>query len=504
VTESTSTSEILHMEGIVKDFGATRALDRVSLVVHPGEVHALVGHNGSGKSTLVKILTGYHRPDSGVVAINEQPVNFPVNPSEMKRRGVHVMHQDIGLAPGMSVLENLRITSFETGFARHIRWRDERTQAAFLLARFQVAIDPEQSIASLSPTERAIVGLVRAFQGVQREPAGSIVVLDEPTAFLPREDVDRLFDVIREVAKAGCAVLLITHHIDEPFSIADNVTVLRNGAVVASEPVSSLTPAELINLIVGGHLERASADPIIGEKVLSVDGLSGGSVVDASFVGLRGEIVGLTGLLGAGHEDIPYLVYGSEGARAGQVAVLGREYTHRTPAMSVRKRLALLPADRQRQGAIPKASVAENITISNLSAYRNRFRKLNRRKEDTAVLELISAFNVLPRRPSVPLSELSGGNQQKALLARWISVDPEILMLHEPTQGIDIGSCHEIFSLLQQHAAKGRLVLIASNQHEDLARICTRVLIFRKGRIVAEIPHGELTTERLLAESYAM
>lgn len=504
VCPATGDAPVLHVDGIVKQFEGTRALDDVSLTLHRNEVHALVGHNGSGKSTLVKILAGYHRPDRGSVAVNGQRVSYPTNAVAMQRRGVYFMHQDIGLAPRMSVLENLRIISFETGLGRHIRWRAERERAANLLERFTVDIDPGQLVESLSPTERAIVGVVRAFQQAAQHATNCVVVLDEPTAFLPRMEVERLFEVVRKVADAGCAVLLVTHHIDEPFAIADNVTVLRGGRVSGNAPVSSLTPAELIQLIVGDEIDATEYDSVISEEILRVDGLCGGKLHDASFVGNSGEIIGLTGLNGAGHEDVPYLLCGARRSHGGTVVLKGERLRAPTPADSIRRGMAFLPADRQRHSGIPKATVCENMTLSHLSAYRKRFGGLDRDKERTAVRALIDTFNVLPRRPDAPLTQLSGGNQQKALLARWFAVDPVVLLLHEPTQGVDIASCQEIFTLVQKHAAKGRLVIIASNQYEDLARVCTRVLVFRNGWIASEVCRAELTADRLMAESYAL
>lgn len=497
-------SPVLHMEGIVKQFDGTRALDDVSLTLFPNEVHALVGHNGSGKSTLVKILAGYHRPDQGSVTVNGQRVAYPTNTMAMQRRGVHFMHQDIGLAPRMSVLENLRVISFTTGFGRHIRWRAEREQTAGLLRQFTADIDPSQLVERLSPTERAIVGLVRAFQKATMQEANSVVVLDEPTAFLPRADVERLFEVVRKVAKSGCAVLLVTHHIDEPFAIADNVTVLRGGRVSGSAPVPSLTPAELIHLIVGSQIEATTYEPEVGEELIRVEGLSGGKLSDASFVANGGEILGLTGLNGAGHEEVPYLLCGARKATGGTVMTNGELVSAPTPADSIRRGMAFLPADRQSESGIPSATVTENVTLSHLAAYRNRFGGIDKGKERTAVDWLIDTFNVLPRRPDAPLKQLSGGNQQKALLARWFAVDPSILILAEPTQGVDIASCEEIFTLIQRHAGKGRLVLIVSNQYEDLARICTRVVVFRNGRVHSEVRRTEITADRLVAESYAL
>lgn len=492
------------MDRIVKDFGATRALAEVSVTVQPRQVHALVGHNGSGKSTLIKILAGYHRPDSGSVTVNGVPVTYPTDAIAMQHRGIYFMHQDIGLAPRMTVLENLRIIAFSTGFAGHIRWRAEREQAARLLAQFQLRIGPDDPVDKLSATERAILGVMRAFQAAQRDPANSLVVLDEPTAFLPRDDVERLFGVIRQVARAGCAVLLVTHHIDEPFAIADQVTVLRNGHVAASAPVAALSAPELVRLIVGGDVSSLDYQAGRGEQLVSVAGLAGGRLASASFDGHAGEILGLTGLTGAGHEDVPYLLCGARPKSSGGVELRGEPYPHPTPAESVRRGTAFLPADRQHEAGIPKATVRENVTLSHLPAFRTALGRVHKNRERTAVQQIIDMFGILPRQPEAALSQLSGGNQQKALLARWLAIDPLVLLLHEPTQGVDIGSCHEIFSMLQQHAAQGRLVIMASNQYEDLARVCTRVLIFRNGRIAGEVSGEDLTPGRLLAESYSI
>ena len=503
LAQPTGRAAVLAVSGLVKRFGATTALAGVSLRVHPGSVHVLVGHNGSGKSTLIKILSGYHRPDAGTVEINQERVRYPTNASAMRQRGLHVMHQDIGLAPGLSVLENLRITEFETATAGRIRWRRERAQADELLARFSVAVSPDALVRELSPTERAIIGVVRAFQSAQRRPAGSLVVLDEPTAFLPRNEVDRLFQVIHDVARLGCGVLLVTHHVDEPFRIGDTVTVLRNGSVAASRLVRDISEAQLIRLIAGGDLQvRRGARPP-GQELLRVGNLRGGLLGGVSFAASAGEVLGLTGLAGEGYDSVLRAVFGAEKGWDGQVTIAGHAYVKRSPPRSVARAMSFLPADRQRAGGIMRASVHENITLPVMSAFRNKLGRLDRARERSVVADALDQFGIIPRRAGASLLELSGGNQQKVLLARWLGTDPAVLLLHEPTQGIDIGAAHEVMEILSAHAARGRVVIVASNQYEDLARMCTRVLVFRSGRIAAEFRAPDLAADQLLAACYS-
>ena len=494
---------LLSIDALTKSFGGTHALRRVSLEVRAGEVHGLVGQNGSGKSTLVKILSGYYVPDEGSVSVGGAPAKLPMTLKELRRRGIEFVHQDLGLVPTMSILENLRVGRFATGPVGKIRWRHERARARELLQRFDVDANPDLSVERLSQAERAIVALVRALYDLEQQGAG-LLVLDEPTAALPAHEVHRLFDAIRAVRDVGSGVLIVTHNLDEVFEITDRVSVLRDGRLVAVRTTAELDERQLIALIVGRklgdthpHSPRTASDTSLEVVALS------GEVVDAvSFSARRGELLGLTGLVGAGHDEVPYLVYGAVDRAGGQIRLGGAVLDEPTPRRSQESGVVLLPADRQREGAVPAASVKENVTLPSLASFRGRLARLDHRRERTAVQALLEKFEVQPAQPDRPMFTLSGGNQQKALLARCLSMRPRVLLLHEPTQGVDVGSRHGIFEILRGAARDGAAVVYSSVEYAELANVCDRVLVFSRGRVVAELEGAALTKEAIVAHCY--
>jgi ribose transport system ATP-binding protein len=493
---------VLEVRGLSKRFGNTRALDDVSLEIAAGEVHALLGHNGSGKSTLIKVLSGYHVPDAGSFAVGNREVEFPLPLGEQRRLGLRFVHQDLGLVESLSVLENLRVGRFATRLGGRIDWRAERAHSRELLQRFDLDIDPRTPVARLSQTERAIVAVMRGLQDVE-QLGGGLVVLDEPTASLPEHEVHRLFAAMRRVTESGSAVLFVTHRIQEVLAIADRASILREGRLVATERVAGLGEAALVRLIVGrelGDLYPEGTHSTAG-TVLTVRGLCGDVVQDASFAVREGEILGLTGLLGAGHDEVPYLLFGARAATGGTIVdAFGRPFSP-SPEASLAAGISLLPADRLRLAGVARATVGENITLPVLRRYRRR-RGLDRTRERADVAGIVERLSVQPREPGRHLGDLSGGNQQKALLGRSVLLAPRVLLLHEPTQGVDIGARQTIFKVLQAAAAAGTSLVYASVEYEDLARLCHRVLVFRAGRIAAELSGAALSHEAIAHASY--
>jgi ribose transport system ATP-binding protein len=500
----TEPAPVVRVDGLTKTFGGTRALDGVSLEVRGGEVHALLGQNGSGKSTLIKILSGYHTPDAGSIAIRGEPVRPPLSAAGLRRLGVTFVHQDLGLVGTMSVLENLRVGRFDTGPGRRIRWGRERERARDLLRRFDLDVDPRAPVGSLTQTERVIVAVIRALQDVEAAGGRGLLVLDEPTSALPLGDVHRLFSAMRRVTAGGSGVLFVTHDVDEVFEISDRATILRDGHAVATVEPSRLDHRELVKLIVGRDLVDLyppAADNAQG-TLLTVHALSGDVAREVSFNLRRGEILGLTGLLGAGHDEVPYLIYGARAAAHGQIEMDGVPIEKPSPQSCTAAGIALLPNDRQRLSAIPAATVKENVTLPDLRAFR-RGGRLDHRRERTAVEAVISRVDVRPRDPDRPLIKLSGGNQQKAVLARWLRLEPRVLLLHEPTQGVDVGAKSGIFQILRDAVAQGTSIIYASAEYEDLANICDRVLVFRRGRLVSELEGERLRHDVIVSHCYA-
>jgi ribose transport system ATP-binding protein len=502
--ETDASAPLLAIDGLSKAFGGTQALDAVSLEVRAGEVHGLVGQNGSGKSTLIKILSGYHQPDGGEVRIEGRRVDVPLPLRELRRLGLEFVHQDLGLVPTMSVLENLRLGRFETGRMRRIHWRSERRRTVELLRRFEVDADPDLPVERLSQAERAIVAIMRALADLEEHHGRGLLVLDEPTAALPAHEIEQLFEAIRRVAEGGSGVLIVTHNLDEVFEITDRVSVLRDGRLVADRRTADLNEDELVELIVGQALTAAypTGGAPTSEAALRAIDLTGRTVRGVSFEARKGEILGLTGLVGAGHDELPYRLYGALPARGGVIEVGGRPLTDPSPQSAKDVGVVLLPGDRQQQSAILGATVKENVTLPSLELFSGRLGRLRHGRERTAVQQVLDRFQVRPPDPDRRMLTLSGGNQQKALIGRCLQLQPDVLVLHEPTQGVDVVARHGIFAILRRAADEGTAIVYASVEYEDLANVCDRVLVFRRGRVVAQLEGGALTKEAIVAHCY--
>ena len=507
-TISPERAPILTVRGLSKSFGGTRALVDVSLDVLPGEVHGLLGENGSGKSTLIKILAGYHAPDTGEIRIRSTPVKLPLAPGQFRRLGMDFVHQDLGLIPSLTVLENLRVGDLAGRGRLYISWKRERLMARRTFQRYGLDLDPRARVAELSAVERALLAIVRAVEGMRRSSAQAhteqgLLFLDEPTAFLPRDQVDRLFALVRQIARSNAGVVFVSHDLDEVMAITDRVTVLRNGRRVGSVRTAQTSHGELVHLIVGRELqgvEELPREPRRERPLVCVRELCGGQLQRTSFEVHEHEVLGLTGLVGAGYEEIPYLLFGARTATAGELEVDGRSLRldSLTPSRAIAAGIGLIPADRQRDGSVGSLSTTDNLTLPVL---RNYFRRLalswSLMRRDAH--RLMSAFDVRPPDPALPYAALSGGNQQKVVLAKWLQTRPRLLLLHEPTQGVDVGARQRITRLVREAAAAGTAVVCASADHEQVAALCDRVLIFTRGRLAGELAGDEVTKERITA-----
>jgi ribose transport system ATP-binding protein len=499
---------------ICKTFGGAQALDAVSLGVRVGEVHGLVGENGSGKSTFIKILAGYHAPDSGELEVWGRSVKLPLHAGEFRRLGIDFVHQDLGLIPSLSVVENLRIAHLAAAKDRlHISWRAERRRARATFARYGIDLDPGAAVGDLRPVERALLAIVRAVEGVREATAkagetggGGLLVLDEPTVFLPRTEVDELFGLVREVALSGASVLFVSHDLAEVLEICDRVTVLRDGRVVDTVEARASNHASLVEMIVGGNLaaiQPHARDVRQHEVVAQVVDCAGGIAGGVSLELRRGEILGLTGLVGSGFEELPYLLYGAWPALRGRLVLRGRTHNLRkmTPVRALELGMALVPADRQRDAAIPSLSITDNMTSQSLGRFVKRM-VLRRRTMVKATGELMARFDVRPSDPRPLYESLSGGNQQKALLAKWLEQEPPLLLLHEPTQGVDVGAREQIFRLIRAAAANGTSVICASSDYEQLAAICDRVFVMSRGALSCELTGADVTKDGITKRCY--
>jgi len=501
----------LEARGLTKSFGGTQALRGVDLTLFPGEVHGLLGENGSGKSTLIKILAGFHAPDAGELAIDGEPVRLPLEPGQFRALGMSFVHQHLGLVESLSVLENLRVAELAESRSRfHIFWRRERARARETFERYGLRLDPSALIADLKPVERALLAIVRAMEENRSVGRGhGLIVLDEPTVFLPREGIERLFSLLRGAAAGGAAILFVSHDLDEVREITDRVTVLRDGRLVGTVVTADATETQFVEMIIGRQLaamaEVEHHDRSTKSVGVTVEGLTGASVRGVSFVLHEGEIVGLTGLLGSGFEEVPYLLYGARPAAAGRLTIHGADYRlpDLNPHDALAAGMALIPADRPRDGCVASLPVAENVSLAVLDAYSSRG-VLDRRRMRREAGVLMRRFDVRPDDPSLPYGALSGGNQQKALLAKWFQTGPRLLLLDEPTQGVDVGARQQIYEQLRAATeSRGMHVLCASSDYEQLSALCDRVIVFGRGRIWRQLAGAEVTKDRIVEQCYA-
>ena len=499
----------LAVTGLSKRFGASLALQEVGLTIGPGEVHAVLGENGSGKSTLIKILSGFHRPDAGAVTISGDPLPFG-HPASSYRLGARFVHQDLGLVDSIPVLDNLAIGA---GFATRlgtISDRRSRARAEADLARVGLAVDPGTSVGNLSPASRTGVAIARAL----REDPGSpvrLLVLDEPTATLPAAEVNRLMEIIRRVSAAGVGVLYVTHRLDEIFTIAGTVTVLRDGREVATVPTSSLDHRRLVNLLVGEELavahHVAEALPAEGERpALSLRGITAASLDGFSADIRAGQITGIAGITGSGRETVLGAAFGAIDRGGEVITAGGARLAPSRPDLAMRRGLAYLPADRVRNAAILSLSARENISLSSLRPFR-RFGTMRRGPERRTALSWFGRLSIRPADlVDLPLESFSGGNQQKIMFAKWLRREPGVFLLDEPTQGVDVGAKAVLHQQLVQAAAAGAAIVISSSDVDELAAICQRVIVCRDGRAAADlrgtaVSAGAISRECLLGRA---
>lgn len=484
---------LLTIEHLSKVFPGQVALDDVDLAIDAGTTHALVGQNGSGKSTLIKILAGYHQPTGDAARatyFGNDPTGEPLELGDgraAERDGVRFVHQDLGLIDGLTAVENLALgNGFTTKFGR-IMWRADVVRAREALAAIGFeSVDVKIPVGALAPAQKTGVALARALLGW--EHSAHLLVLDEPTASLPASDVRLLFEAIRRVKDSGAAILYVSHHLDEVFEIADVVSVLRDGRRVATEAVEALDHDRLIELMIGHKIVqgRSGAGPAGDDVLVDVRELQGGNVQRLNLQVRSGEVVGVAGITGSGREDLVPLLTGQRPSASGTVALNGHHIDNYAPDEVLRAGAAFVTADRKRLGLFPLMSVIHNTTICDVGRNARRGR-LDMRAERADAETWIERLRVKAATPDVPIATLSGGNQQKVLFARGLRLEPRVVILDEPTQGIDVGAKEEIHSLIDRSASDGAAVIVASTDTDELVRVATRVVVMRSGRIVAEL-----------------
>ncbi|MEM6548011.1 MAG: sugar ABC transporter ATP-binding protein [Pseudomonadota bacterium] len=487
----------LFFDGIDKHFGGTYALRDVSLAIGHGEIVALLGENGAGKSTLIKVLGGIHQADAGRVLIDGEPYSHrPAGFGE--RQKVAFIHQDLGLIEWMTVAENIALA---LGYKRRrglIQWREVEAFAAKALTRVDCDFDPTMRVEDLSRTEKSLVAIARAL-AVDCE----FLVLDEPTASLPADEVGRLFEALRPLRDRGVGMIYVSHRLDEIFQIADRVAVLRDGEMVGVRSIEHTTPEELVQKIVGRKTRatvKSSETP--GTPILQLSSFSAGSVGPLSFSLRRGEIVGLVGLRGAGHEAISRSLFGVE-PHQGSVALDGRPPDLSSPSAAMRSGIGMVAKDRTEESVAMTLSIRENTFLNPRGVGRGLLNLLTPEKEAAQAAAIGENLGLSPNDPSLAIEALSGGNQQKVVLGRWLATQRKLLICEDPTAGVDVGAKAEIYALLNRALADGVGILVVSTDFEEIATICHRAIVFSQGAIVDELTGTRLTTENLIQSASA-
>jgi monosaccharide-transporting ATPase len=496
-------SRLLEMRDISKYFTGVQALAAVDFDVERGEVHALVGHNGAGKSTLIKILTGAYERDSGEIRIDGERVAF-ANPGAAQAAGVGAIYQEVNLIPYLSAPENIFLGREPRGSFRRVDWRRMRREAGKLLDDFGVSCDLDAPVQRLGVATQQMVALARL---VSLE--AKLVVMDEPTSSLDEAEVRVLFSVIGRLRERGVGLIYVSHRMDENFALADRITVLRGGKLVRTLRTAGTDPVEIIALMLGRNVEdiRASGVTAFSEAradiergtVLDVAHLSRGKMPDDVSLNVHvGEIVGLAGLLGSGRTELARTIFGADAATSGTVTVNGRPVKTHTPQAAVKAGMGLVSEDRKIDGIVPSLSVADNIMLAALPLFA-KMGILEKKRQRAIVATMIERLDIKTPTPRTPLRNLSGGNQQKVILARWLCRRPALLILDEPTRGVDVGAKLEIQHLIDELAREGGMgILMISSELEEVIEGSDRVAVMKDGRKLGEFVRGEATEERVM------
>jgi rhamnose transport system ATP-binding protein len=491
-----SAEAVLRATDIAKSYAGVRALEGVSLELRAGEVHAIVGENGAGKSTLIKILTGATTPDAGSIEVRGAP-SSRLDPQTARAFGIAAIYQQPTLFPHLTVAENLALGLEQRRWFQAIDWNERRTRARALLARIKAHIDPDQPASELSMAAQQLVEIARALGTDAR-----IVIMDEPTAALPQDDVERLLEVVRQLRRDGVAVVYISHRLDEVFALADRITVLRDGRLVATGEAAGVDRSELIRMMVGRDVQAVFSHErgAPGGAVLQLDrvGCEAAGIADVSLTVRGGEIFGLAGLVGAGRTELARVIFGVTPADRGTIAVDGRPIVVRRPADAAAERIAYVPEDRRRHGVIPQMRVASNIKPATLRRIAGRLGWLRIGDERQTAGRFVRELGVKPPSIDADVSALSGGNQQKVALARWLMTDPRVLILDEPTQGIDVGAKADVHREMGRLAREGVAILMISSDLPEVIAMSDRIGVMRGGRLAGVLEGDARTPERVM------
>jgi rhamnose transport system ATP-binding protein len=485
---------VIELTGIVRSFGAVQALRGVDLTLYAGEVHALVGENGAGKSTLVKILAGIHRPDAGTIKIDGQAVELH-NPVQARQAGIAVIHQEPTLFPDLNVAENVFMGRHPRDRFGRVDWKRMYQEVERLFASLDVRLNVYTPVQGLSVADQQLVEIAKALSLNSR-----VLIMDEPTAALSAHEVHQLFAIARQLRERGAAILFVSHRLEEIFELADRVTVLRDGMRVATAPVAELTTQQIIRQMVGRELEMLypKSEVEAGEVVLDVRGLTRKGVFeDISFQVRRGEIVGFAGLVGAGRTEVARVIFGIDRADAGKIRIAGKPVQISSPKEAMKHGIAYVPEDRHQHGLIMDFSIVRNMTLPILRQT-SMLGLVDQRREREVAQNYSTRLQVRSSGIDQLVRALSGGNQQKVVLAKWLITNPSVLILDEPTRGIDVGSKAEVHRIISTLAREGLAIILISSDLPEVLAMADRVLVMHEGRITAEFSHADVDQEKVM------
>lgn len=487
---------VVRLTAISKRFGGVHALRGVDFDMVPGEVHVLLGENGAGKSTLVKILSGVERPDSGIVEIGGIPTEIG-HPAEARRLGIATIYQEFSLAPDLTVAENLHLPHLPKKGLRRVDQRRLIEGATRILDTLGTDLDPQAPVFGLSVAERQLVEIGRALVG-----RASVLIMDEPTAALSAGEIAQLFKTVRRLKDDGVAILYISHRLEEVHELGDRITVFRDGRRVGTKPAQTVTVPELIRMMVG-HEVKSKTDPIGtyrngAAKMLDVKGATGRAFRDVSLTVWAGETVGIAGLVGSGAIELAHALFGDRPVSEGEVTLDGQPFRPRSPGDSIRNGVGFISEDRAGDGLVTIAPVAHNLTLPQLRRF-SRFGVLSLRQERETARQMVERLGVVAAGVGAECASLSGGNQQKVVVGKWIQPALRLLIVAEPTRGVDVGAREEIYAVLQELKSQGVAILMVSSDFQEVARVSDRVLVMRSGEVVGQMLASEATQERLLA-----
>lgn len=485
------------MTGIDKAFSGQRVLHAVDFDLRPGEVHLLAGENGAGKSTLIKILAGVLQPDSGTIQIRGRESRFR-SVAEARRAGVSVIHQELSLAPAMSIADNLFLGREQISPLRYVHARRQIAQARTMLSRVGLDIDPRRTVNSLPVAPRQLIEIAKALSNESR-----IIVMDEPTSALPTTDAARLFSLIADLKAQNTGIIYITHRMEEIDRLADRITVLRDGKRILTSPAKDLDRSQLIQAMVGRTLdEQIQRTPTAtSDELLKVDRLSAGRrqrIHNISFSLNAGQVLGVAGLQGSGASTLLHTLFGDQPIHSGSINIQGKAANITNPRTAINRNIALVTADRKTTGLCLGLNIRQNATLAALPKL-SPAGLLRHARESAAATDSIKSLNIRCRSPRQPVNTLSGGNQQKVALAKWAMTNPQILLLDEPTRGVDIGAKQEIYGLINQWTAQGAAVILVTSELSELLGLADRLIVLHRGRITARLNRDQATPQRVIA-----